>query len=229
MNKGCFFNHRDVTLETFESDISENTRSPLSPRPCLSLPVITKVITDLTGKNHSFVPEVLRLCSSPLAFINLISILVPHVQAGKIQIPPLSCTSHKLITKTNVQKSINPISHTIHRATVDSYSFDPSVQQETDFHSDPGNNTSSPHVFLSLSVSCKNHNDPCDLVGMGQSIRALVLKIRMQCLDARSSISRAWHWVALLVEKTISQPYIGSSFTELACRNTALSFSLGKM
>lgn len=165
----------------------------------------------------------------PLAFINLISILVLHVQAGKLQIPPLSCTSHKLITKTNVQKSINHISHTIHHATVDSYSFDPSVQQETDFHSDLGNNTSSPHVFLSLSVSYKNHYDPCDLVGMGQSIRALVLKIRMQCLDARSSISRAWHWAALLIEKTISQPYIGSSFTELACRNTALSFSLGKM
>lgn len=59
MNKGCFFNHGDVTLETFEDDISESTRSPLSPRLCLSLFVISKVIIDLTRKNPSFVPEVL--------------------------------------------------------------------------------------------------------------------------------------------------------------------------
>lgn len=155
MSKRCFFNHRDVTLETFESDISEDTRSPLSLRPCSSLLVITKVITDLTRKNPSFVPEVLRLYSSPLAFINFISTLVPHAQAEKLQIPPVSCISHKLITKTNVQKSINHISHTVHQATMDSYLFDPGVQQETDFHIDPGNNTSSSHIFLSLSMSCK--------------------------------------------------------------------------
>lgn len=56
-----------------------------------------------------------------------------------------------------------------------------------------------------------------------------------QKLDARISISRAWHcsphsssWVPLFVEKTISQPYNGSFFTDLTCRNTALELFTGK-
>ena len=68
--------------------------------------------------------------------------------------------SHTYSKRPNVQKSISHIFHTVHKATMDSYSFDPSVQQETDFHSDPGRNTSPPHIFLSLSMSCKESLQP---------------------------------------------------------------------